>query len=142
MATEQALDSNLAAVAYSSQSYANAINLITIDFDAGPTRHGPRSFSRPRPQSWPMRLMRANQALAKLTTEQANSKTLAQLRSFNARVEAATTTVEAEMKLIRQDSCGTNHRGSRALIRVISGGLSRLGPRRVNRRGPLLVTYL
>ncbi len=44
--------------------------------------------------------MRANQALAKLTTQQANSKTLAQLRSFNARVEADTTTVEAEMKLI------------------------------------------
>ena len=50
VATEQALDNSLAAVAYTSQNYANAINLITIAFDTGPTRHGPRSFSRPRPQ--------------------------------------------------------------------------------------------
>ena len=68
--------------------------------------------------------MRGNQALATLTTQQAHSKTLAQLRSFNARVEADTATVAGRDEAHRQDSCGTNHRGSRALIRVISGGLS------------------
>ena len=93
MATEQALDNSLAAVAYTSQNYANAINLITINFDAGTPTPSAAILLTPQATVMADALMRANQALAKLTTEQAKSKTLAQLRSFNARVEAATATV-------------------------------------------------
>jgi hypothetical protein len=46
-------------------------------------------------------LIRADQARAKLTAEQARSSSLAQLRSFNGRVKAASAAVQAEMKLIR-----------------------------------------
>jgi hypothetical protein len=46
--------------------------------------------------------MRANQALAKLTAEQAKSTTLAQLRSFNDRVDAANATVVADINAIHK----------------------------------------
>lgn len=100
VATERALDNNLAAVAYTSQNYANAINLITIAFDTGANTPGAAILLTPQATAVANAAMRDNQALATLTTQQAHSKTLAQLRSFNARVEADTTTVEAEMKLI------------------------------------------
>jgi hypothetical protein len=45
-------------------------------------------------------LVRADQALAKLTAEQARSSTLTQLRSFNHRVQVADGAVQTEMKLI------------------------------------------
>jgi hypothetical protein len=45
-------------------------------------------------------LVQANATLAKLTAEQARSASLARLRSFDDRVEAASTTVQAEMKLV------------------------------------------
>jgi hypothetical protein len=45
-------------------------------------------------------LVRADQARAKLTAEQARSSTLTQLRSFNSRVQVASTAVATEMKLI------------------------------------------
>jgi hypothetical protein len=45
-------------------------------------------------------LLRANQALAKLTAEQARSSSLTRLRSFNYRVQAADAAVRTEMKLI------------------------------------------
>jgi hypothetical protein len=41
-----------------------------------------------------------NQALAKLTAEQARSSSLTQLRSFNHRVQVASAAAQAEMKLI------------------------------------------
>jgi hypothetical protein len=46
-------------------------------------------------------LIRANQARAELTAEQARSSSLTQLRSFNARVKIASAAVKTEMKLIR-----------------------------------------
>jgi hypothetical protein len=46
-------------------------------------------------------LIRANHARAKLTTEQARSSTLTQLRSFNGRVKVASVAVRTEMKLLR-----------------------------------------
>jgi hypothetical protein len=100
VATEQALDSRLTAIAYTSQNYANAINLITIAFDSGGNTPGAAILLTPQATAIARTAVRDNQALAKLTAQQAQSKTLAQLRSFNARVAADTTTVQAEMKLI------------------------------------------
>jgi hypothetical protein len=47
-----------------------------------------------------MTLLRADQALAKLTAEQARSWSLTQLRSFNHRVQGANAAVLTEMKLL------------------------------------------
>jgi hypothetical protein len=47
-------------------------------------------------------LVRANEARAELTAEQARSSSLARLRSFNQRVQVASAAVQTEMKLIRQ----------------------------------------
>jgi hypothetical protein len=47
-------------------------------------------------------LIRANQALATLTAEQARSSSLIPLRSFNPRVDAAGATVQTRMKLLRK----------------------------------------
>jgi hypothetical protein len=47
-------------------------------------------------------LIRANQALAKLTAEQAKSTTLTQLRSFNDRVDAANAAVLADINAIHK----------------------------------------
>jgi hypothetical protein len=100
VATEQALDNSLAAVAYTPQNYANAINLITIAFDSGAATPGAAILLTPQATVIANAAMRDNQALATLTAQQARSASLTQLRSFNARVEADTATVQAEMKLI------------------------------------------
>jgi hypothetical protein len=100
VATEQTLDNRLTAIAYTPQNYANAINLITIAFDTGANTPGAAILLTPQATAIANTAVRDNQALAKLTAQQAQSKTLAQLRSFNARVAADTTTVQAEMKLI------------------------------------------
>jgi hypothetical protein len=47
-------------------------------------------------------LIQANQARAKLTAEQAQSTSLAQLRSFNHQIQTANAAVQAEMKLLSQ----------------------------------------
>jgi hypothetical protein len=47
-------------------------------------------------------LIQADHVLATLTAEQARSSSLAQLRSFNNRVQEATTAVQAELRLIRK----------------------------------------
>jgi hypothetical protein len=100
VATEQALDNSLAAIAYTPQNYANAINLITIAFDSGANTPGTAILLTPQATAIANTAVRDNQALAKLTAQQARSTSLAQLRSFNTRVAAANATVEAEMKLI------------------------------------------
>jgi hypothetical protein len=100
VATERALDSSLAAIEYSSQNYGNAINLITVNFDAGTPTPGAAILLTPQATSIAARAIRDNQTLATLTAEQAKSTTLAKLRSFNVRVAADTAAVEAEMKLI------------------------------------------
>jgi hypothetical protein len=102
VAAERALDASLAAVAYTSQNYANAINLITINFDAGTPTPGAAILLTPQATAIANAAMRDNQALATLTAQQARSTSLTQLRSFNTRVEADTAAVQAEMKLIRK----------------------------------------
>jgi hypothetical protein len=100
VATEQVLDNSLAAIAYTSQNYANAINLITIAFDSGGNTPGAAVLLTPQATAIANTAIRDNQALATLTAQQAKSTTLTQLRSFNTRVEADTVAVQAEMKLI------------------------------------------
>jgi hypothetical protein len=100
VATERALDSSLATIEYTPQNYANAINLITIAFDTGNNTPGAAILLSPQATVIADRAVQDNQALAALTAEQARSTSLTQLRSFNTRVEAATVTVETEMKLI------------------------------------------
>lgn len=100
VATEQALDKSLTAIAYTSQNYANAINLITIAFDAGNPTPGAAILLTPQATVIADAAVRDNQALATLTAQQARSTSLAQMQSFNARVGAATATVQAEMQLI------------------------------------------
>lgn len=100
VAAERALDNSLAAVAYTPQNYANAINLITINFDAGTPTPSAAILLTPQATVIAYAAMRDNQALATLTAQQARSTSLTQLRSFNTRVEADTAAVQAEMKLI------------------------------------------
>jgi len=100
VATEQALDNSLAAVAYTPQNYGNAITLITLAFDAGTNTPGAAILLTPQATAIANVAVRDNQALAKLTAQQARSTSLIQLRSFNTRVEADTVAVQAEMKLI------------------------------------------
>jgi hypothetical protein len=100
VATERALDTSLAAIAYTSQNYANAINLITIAFDNGANTPGAAILLTPQATAVANAAMRDNQALAALTAQQARSTSLAKLRSFNSRIDADTAAVEAEMKLV------------------------------------------
>lgn len=100
VATERALNNSLTAVAYTSQNYGNAINLITIAFDSGASTPGAAILLTPQATAIANAAIRDNQALATLTAQQAQSTSLTQLRSFNTRVAADTVAVEAEMKLI------------------------------------------
>jgi len=102
VATEQALNNSLAAAAYTSQNYGNAINLITLAFDAGNPTPSAAILLTPQTTVMADALMRANQALAKLTAEQAKSATLTQLQSFNDRVDAANAAVLAEINAIHK----------------------------------------
>jgi hypothetical protein len=102
VATEQALSSSLAAVEYSPQSYANAINLITIAFDSGANTPSAAILLTPQTTVMADALIRANQSLMKLTAEQAKSTSLTQLRSFNAKVTAANTVVVNDINAIRK----------------------------------------
>jgi hypothetical protein len=100
VATEQALDNSLAAVAYTPQNYGNAINLITIAFDTGASTPGAAILLTPQATVIANAAVRDNQALATLTAQQAKSTSLTQLQSLNTQVEADTAKVQAEMKLI------------------------------------------
>jgi hypothetical protein len=102
VATEQTLDNNLAAVAYTPQNYANAINLITLAADAGTPTPSAAILLTPPTTAMADALIRANQALAKLTAEQAKSTTRTQLQSFNDRVDAANATVLADINAIHK----------------------------------------
>lgn len=102
VATERALDNSLTAVAYTSQNYGNAINLITIAFDSGASTPGAAILLTPQATAIANTAMRDNQALATLTARQARSATLTQLRSYNHRVNLATTAVRTELTLLRK----------------------------------------
>jgi hypothetical protein len=103
VATEQALDNSLAAMTFTSQNRARSVALITnanSQTNLGPP---PAAITfTPHMTVIADALIQANQALAKLTAEQARSSTLTQLRSFNPRTEAAGAAVLTQMKLLRK----------------------------------------
>jgi hypothetical protein len=100
VAAEQQLDNNLAAVAFTPQNRATALSLITnAASNSNPVPMAAVTFT-PQITVAVDALIRANQALAKLTAQQARSATLTQLRSFNHRVQAATAAAQADLKLV------------------------------------------
>jgi hypothetical protein len=102
IATEQALDNSLAAVAYTSQNYATALSQITTAADNGASTPSTAILLTPQTTVMAGALARDNQALATLTAEQAKSASLTQLRSFNSRVAAANAVVVNEINAIHK----------------------------------------
>jgi hypothetical protein len=102
VATEQAFDNSLAAAAYTSQNYAAALSEITTAADDGASTPSTAILLTPQTTVMANALVRDNQALAKLTTEQAKSTSLTQLRSFNSRVAAANAVVLNEINAIHK----------------------------------------
>jgi hypothetical protein len=102
VATEQTLDNSLAAVAYTSQNYATALSLITTAADDGNPTPSAAILLTPQTTVMADALVRDNQALAKLTGEQAKSTSLTQLLSFNSRVAAANAMVLNEINAIHK----------------------------------------
>jgi hypothetical protein len=101
-ATVQALDNSLAAAAFTPQNRARALSLITgSEMIGGSVPPAAVTFT-PQVTVVADALIRADQAFAKLTAEQARSTSLAQLRSFNPRVDAASATVQTDTKLLHQ----------------------------------------
>lgn len=102
VSTEHALGTSLSALMYTPQSKAASVGLIT----------NAASFGNPVPMAAVIftpqitviadALVRDLQALAQLTGEQARSSSLSQLRSFNARIRAATIAVQGEMQLVHK----------------------------------------
>jgi hypothetical protein len=101
VATEQAVDTSLAAVMFTPQNRARALALITSAASNGntPVPSAAVTFT-PQITVIADALVRANQALAKLTAQEARSSTLTQLRSFNPRVDVAAAAVQTDMKLM------------------------------------------
>jgi hypothetical protein len=98
VATEQALDNNLAAATFTPQNRARALALITSDAGT-PLPLAAVTFT-PQITVIADALIRANQARVTLTAEQARTSSLTRMRSLNGRVEAASTAVHTEMKLL------------------------------------------
>jgi hypothetical protein len=100
--TEQALDNSLAAMAFTPENRARSVALITSGSSTGNQNPVPAAITfTPRMTVVADALIKDNQALIKLTTEQARSSSLTQLRSFNVKTEAAGAVVLTEMKLLR-----------------------------------------
>jgi hypothetical protein len=99
----QALDNSLGAVTFTPQNRARALSQITnansFGFDGVPS--SAVTFT-PQITVVADALIRADQTLANLTTEQARSTTLMQMRSLNPKVEAAGAAVQNEMQLLHQ----------------------------------------
>ncbi len=99
-ATEQALGNSLAAVTFTPQNRARALALITSAASNGNPVPAAAVTLTPQVTVMADALIRADQALATLTARQARAATLTQMRSYNHRVQAATTTVQNQIKLI------------------------------------------
>jgi hypothetical protein len=96
--TEQAFDNSLGGITFTPQNRASALSLITLNAGTGV----PSAAVTLTPQITVIAnaLINADQALEKVTAEQAKSTTLAQMRSFNQRVQVANAAVGTEMKLL------------------------------------------
>jgi hypothetical protein len=101
VATEQALDNNLAAATFTPQNRARSITLMTNAASFGnPVPLAAITFT-PQATVIADALIRDIHAAAKLTAEQSRSSSLAQLRSFNRRVNQATVAAQTELKDLR-----------------------------------------
>jgi hypothetical protein len=100
VAVEQSVDNSLAAMAFTPQNTARALQLITVAADAGTPTPAAAILLTPQTTGIADTLIRDNQAFATLLTEQARSRTLAQLRSFNPKADAASAAAQTEMKLL------------------------------------------
>jgi hypothetical protein len=100
VATEQAFDNSLAAMAFTPQNLHTAD--VMIQNATSNSANVPLASALFTPQMTVVAnaLIQANQAFAKLLAEQARSSSLTQLRSFNHRVKVARAAVQAEMTLI------------------------------------------
>jgi hypothetical protein len=98
--TENTFDTNLAAMTFTPQNRARALALITSAADAGnPVPPAAVTFT-PQITVIADALIKADQALATLTAEQARATSLTTMRSFNHPVQLASAAVQAEMDLI------------------------------------------
>jgi hypothetical protein len=100
VAAEQGLDNSLAAVAFTPQNRARAVRLITGAEMIGNGVPPAAVTFTPQMTVIANALVQANQALATLTTQQARSTSLTQLRSYNHAVAAAGATVQTDIKLL------------------------------------------
>lgn len=98
VATEQALDGNLAMATFTPQNRARALALITSN--AGGTLPLAAVTFTPQITVIADALIKANQARVTLTAEQARATSLEEMRSYNRRVNAATAAVHTEMTLL------------------------------------------
>jgi hypothetical protein len=95
-----AFDTGLAAATFTPQNRATADALIqNATSNATPVPLAAALFT-PQVTAVADALIQANQTLAKLLAEQAQSSTLTRMRSFNRRVKVARAAVQTEMKLI------------------------------------------
>jgi hypothetical protein len=102
VATEQTLDNNMAAVAFTPGNKVTAVALVqTATSDGTPVPSASILFT-PQMTVMSNALVQDDQTLEKLTAEQARSSSLIQLRSFNSRVAAAALAVQTELKLLRK----------------------------------------
>jgi hypothetical protein len=102
VAAEQTLDNNLAAMAFTPQNQARSLRLITgAEMIGNPVPPAAVTFT-PQQTTIANALLRADQALASLTAQQARSTTLTQLRSFNPKTAAAGAAVQTQMNLLRK----------------------------------------
>jgi hypothetical protein len=102
LATEQALDNSLAAVAFTPQNRATAVALITTATSTGNPVPSAAVIFTPQMTVVADALVQADQALATLIAEQVRSSSLRQLRSFSHRVQVAGALVQTDIKLLRK----------------------------------------
>ena len=100
VATEQAFDKGLAAMAFTPQNLHTADVLIQTATSNATNVPLASAIFTPQITAVADTLIQANQALAKVIAEQARSSSLTQLRSFNHRVQVASAAVQTQMKLI------------------------------------------
>lgn len=102
VATEQAFDKSLAAVTFTPQNMHTADVLIQTAFSNALPVPSDAAIFTPQISAIANALIKADQALATLTSKQARSTSLRQLRSFNRRHNAAQAAVAAQVALLRR----------------------------------------
>jgi hypothetical protein len=98
--TDRTMDSGLGGLMYTPQNRARDIELLTVSTTQGVG--SPSAIFSPQVTVIADALVHTNQALIKLTTEQSQSSSLTQLRSFNSRVDALSATVRTDLRRIRK----------------------------------------